>query len=53
MLDFVKGPKLEINDSINNDHQEDDVETEGNPMIVIADTTENQTSNENDDQDNL
>ena len=45
-LDFVKGPKVEINDS-NNDHQEYDEETEGNPMILIANTTEDQTSNEN------
>ena len=45
-MDFLRGPKLETNDS-NNDHQEDDVETEGNPMIVIANTAEDQPSIEN------
>ena len=44
--DFVKGPKVEMNDSTN-DHQGDDAGIEENPMIVIANTTENQTSNEN------
>ena len=43
---FIRGPKIEINDS-NIDNQEDDEETEGNPMIVTANTTENQASNEN------
>ena len=50
--DFVQGPKVENNDS-NNDNQEVNAETEGNPMIVIANATVDQTSNENDDQDNL
>ena len=44
--DFLRGPRVEIND-FNNDNQEGEEETEGNSMIVIANTTENQTSHEN------